>query len=380
MSSADEPYWDVVYPPGSAGGWAGAERYHRYLMPALVPASWVYQVVSNAVMGSRSAAAHPARSGGALVVSVGNLLVGGGGKTPLAMKLIESIAADGGAPVYISRGFGGEAERLDVVTVVLPEPCAGAARFPASRRGVRFLRRDDGRLASLVGDEGAMAALHVPEVPLLFCRDKSAALEVAAALYAPTHVILDDAFQSWGVPRHVDIVVVDGSRPFGSGWLLPAGRLREPPEALERADVLGITVDDPHQLPSAREAIAAGAGVDRPSFGICRRLRFDVADGTAVVALSGIARPEPFERQVASAGAVVAASIRFPDHHDYTGGDVAWILEQVRERGADTIVTTEKDWVKLARFDPPPGRFGVARLSLEFVGGHPLDHIKKAAE
>jgi tetraacyldisaccharide 4'-kinase len=225
-----------------------------------------------------------------------------------------------------------------------------------------------------------MVALRTPEVPLLFCRDKAAALEVAASLYRPTHAVLDDASQSWGVRRDVDIVVVDGSRPFGSGWLLPAGRLREPPEALERADVWGITVDDPHRLPSARKAIAAGAGVDRPSFGICRRLRLDFADGTVVVALSGIARPEPFERQVASAGAVVAASIRFPDHHRYTGGDVAWILEQARARGADTVVTTEKDWVKLARFDPPPGRFGVARLSLEFVGGNPLDHIKKAAE
>jgi tetraacyldisaccharide 4'-kinase len=295
------------------------------------------------------------------------------------MELIESIAADGGAPVYISRGFGGEAERLDVVTVVSPAPDGVTGYCPASTDGVRIVRRDDERLASLVGDEGAMAAGRLPAVPLMFCRDKSAAIK-AAALYHPTHVVLDDAFQSWGVPRNVDIVVVDGSRPFGSGWLLPAGRLREPPEALERADVLGINIDDPEQLSLARAAIAAAAGVNRPSFGIRRRLQLDTADGSQVVAVSGIARPEPFERQLAAAGAVVTAAIRFPDHHRYGDGDVAWILEQAQARGVDAVVTTEKDWVKLARFGPPPGRFDVARLSLEFVGGNPLETIKKAAE
>jgi tetraacyldisaccharide 4'-kinase len=380
MRPAVEADWDVVYPPGAARAWAVAERYRRILMPALVPASWAYQVVSNAVRGARSAAPEPPRSGRVLVVSVGNLLVGGGGKTPLAMELVESIGADDGAPVYISRGYGGEAGRLDVVTVVSPAPNMCASYCAAPARGVRMLRRDDGRLPWLVGDEGAMAARRLPEVPLLFSRNKSAALEVAASIYSPTHVVLDDAFQSWGVRRDVDIVVVDGSRPFGNGWLLPAGRLREPPEALERADVLGITVDDPQQLSSARRAIAATIGVEQPSFGIRRRLQFEGGNGGPVIALSGIARPEPFERQVVSNGVVVSASIRFPDHHRYTEGDIAWVLEQARGRGVYTVVTTEKDWAKLARFDPPSDHFRVARLSLEFVGGTPLEYIKKAAE
>jgi tetraacyldisaccharide 4'-kinase len=313
-----------------------------------------------------------------IVVSVGNLVVGGGGKTPLAMKLIESVTAQGGSPVYVSRGFGGQAERLDLVTVVLPE--TGGRYSAVNRRGVRFLRGDDPRLASLVGDEGAMAAGRLPGVPLLFSRNKSEALEAAAKLFAPTHAVMDDAFQSWGVPRDVDVVVVDGAKPFGNGWLLPAGRLREPPEALDRADVIGIGVEDGQQLSLARDTIASRAGVQRPSFGIRRRIQVDAAAGAPVAVLSGIGRPDAFERQITDAGAVVEVSFRFPDHHRYTGRDVAWILEQSESRGVDVVLTTEKDWAKLSRLDPPQGRFGIARLSLEFIDGNPLDYIKKAAE
>jgi tetraacyldisaccharide 4'-kinase len=312
-----------------------------------------------------------------VVVSVGNLSVGGGGKTPLAMELVRSLADAGARPVYTSRGYGGEAARLDAVTVVTPET---NGRFEGPNSGVRIVGRQDDRLPALVGDEGAMAAGRWPDVPVLFGRNKRAVLDVAALLFSPTHVVLDDAFQSWGVWRDLDVVVLDGEDPFGGGWLLPAGRLREPPEALDRADVLGITVDDERGLSAARKTIAAAAGVRKPSFGIVRRLRFESVSGGSVVAMSGIARPETFERQVSASGNELAAAIRFPDHHQYTGRDVRWALEQAGRRGADRIVTTEKDWVKLVHLGPPPGRFAVARLSLEFVDGNPLEHIKKAAE
>jgi tetraacyldisaccharide-1-P 4'-kinase len=348
------------------------------MMPVLLPASWAYQVVSNAVRSARatSAASTPEDT---LVVSIGNLVVGGSGKTPLAMALAESIAANGGRPVYISRGFGAEAERLDVVTVV--EPAGGAARFSSAvPGGVRYLRADNDRLAALVGDEGAMAAGRLPGVPLLFCRDKSAALG-AAAMFSPTHAIMDDAFQSWGVPRDVDLVVVDASEPFDDGWSLPAGRLREPPEALERADVVGVVgVGDEADLLRVRAQIGARAGVNPPTFGMRRRLQFETDGREPIAVLSGIGRPGAFERQVAASGVRVGASFRFPDHHRYTARDVEWVVREADARGIALVLTTEKDWVKLSALAPPGGRFGVARLSLEFIGGHPLDIIEKAAE
>jgi len=374
-----DPAWEIVYPRGVVGR-EGRERYRRYLMPVLVPASWAYYGVSGAVRGSRTAVASKQRTA-MKVVSVGNLEVGGSGKTPLTMELVSRVVAGGGSPVYVSRGYGGEAARLGVVTVV--GPGSGERYSAPPDRGVRFVNRDHPGLATLVGDEGAVVARRLPGVPLLFCRDKGAALEAADRLFEPTHAVMDDAFQSWGVPRDVDVVVVDGARPFGSGWLLPAGTLREPPEALERADVVGAGgIECADDLERVRREIADKAGVDRPLFGFRRRIEFGTeALKGAVAVLSGIGRPEVFERQVAGTGADVVVAFRYPDHYRYRRRDIEWIVGAALGRGADVILTTAKDWVKVAGLDPPPGRFETVRLSLELFGDDVLDEVtKKAAD
>jgi len=365
---------------------AGVDGWvRRWMMPVLVPASWLYQGVSNAFRSSRDSG-RSGTEGGARVISVGNLEVGGGGKTPLAMKLLETLAADGERPVYVSRGFGGEAGRLDVVTAVPGTAAPATGKTPA---GVRVLRRDDPRLASLVGDEGAMVAIRLPGVPLLFCRHKADALAAAGPMFAPTHAVMDDAFQSWGVARDVDIVLVDGARPFGDGWCLPAGRLREPPEALERADYVGVSgVEDEAQLSRARRTLEAASGVRKPVFGIRRRIEIaspgggdrSRPGGKTAAALSAIARPGRFERQLAGEGVDLRAAVRYPDHHLYSARDLEWIVGEVDRIGLDEIVTTEKDWAKLARLDPPRGRFRIARLSLELFGEDPIPELAKAAE
>lgn len=373
-----DPSWEIVYPRGVAGR-EGTARLRRYLMPVLVPASWAYYGVSGAVRAARTAAAPAPLARAMKVVSVGNLEAGGSGKTPLAMELVSRVAADAGRPVYVSRGYGSEAARLDVVTVVGPD---SDERFSAPPgRGARFVHRDHPGLAGIVGDEGAMAAAQLPGVPLLFCRDKAAALEAAAWLFDPTHAIMDDAFQSWGVPRDVDIVVVDGARPFGSGWLLPAGTLREPPEALERADLVGAGgIECADDLERLRREIADKAGVDRPLFGFRRRIELgtDVREG-AVAVLSGIGRPEVFESQVADAGANIAVAFRYPDHYCYRRSDIEWIVGEAQRRGAGVILTTAKDWVKVVGLEPPPGRFDTVRLSLELFGDGVLDEVTKKA-
>jgi len=354
----------------------------RYLLPVLVPASWAYQTVSNAVRSTRSADV-PALPVGVTVVSVGNIEVGGSGKTPLAVYLLANMYAADCRPVYISRGFGGISEKLGVVTVV---PGAGDDFDRVIRPGVRCLRRGMPGLAAQVGDEGAMVAGRLPEVPLLFCADKRRALEVAGDVFGPTRVVLDDAFQSWGVPRTIDIVLVDGRRPFGNGWLLPAGRLREPPEALERADFIGVGgIEDESHLSAVRESVASVAGVRKPMFGIRRRIeildsRATLVEGKAYAALSAIGRPDRFEAQLAGVQNGLELSFRYPDHHRYTKKDLDWISGEAGKRGIDTIVTTEKDWVKLSDLDPPGGRFAVARLTLELFGDDPLAYIEEAAE
>jgi tetraacyldisaccharide 4'-kinase len=381
MRSANDPLWDVIYPVNVRG--AGSDdRWKSYLLPVLVPASWAYQSVSNALRSARCAGA-VAGPVGVRVVSVGNLEVGGSGKTPLAMHLIDAIAAAGGRPVYISRGFGGLSERLDVVSVVT----GPRAKPNGTVRGVRYLRGGAAKLASRIGDEGAMVSARLPDVPLVQCRDKTRALNVAADLFSPTHAVLDDAFQSWGVPRDVDIVLVNGARPFGDGWLIPAGRLREPPDVLERADFIGVNgIEYEGQLETVAKAVAA-FGIRKPLFGVRRTIDF-VPAGEGVpyevrepfAALSAIGRPDPFERQLAARRRGFAAAFRYPDHHAYNFRDLEWIIDEADRRGIETLVTTEKDWVKLSELDPPHDRFAVARLTLELFGADPLPTIEKAAD
>jgi tetraacyldisaccharide 4'-kinase len=96
--------------------------------------------------------------------------------------------------------------------------------------------------------------------------------------------------------------------------------------------------------------------------------------------VTAIGRPAVFERQISEAGADVKVSFRFADHHRYSSRDLAWIVEQAHARGVGAIVTTEKDWAKISGLSLPPARFCVARLSLEFIDGNPLECIRKAAE
>jgi tetraacyldisaccharide 4'-kinase len=382
MCSVPDPNCEIVYPPGVRRVDRDG-RLRKLLRPALIPVSWVYQAVSNAVRSSRAAGLSPGPAG-VVVVSVGNIDVGGSGKTPLAIHLLESITAAGGRPVYISRGFGGVAERLGVVTIV-PGVTNAAAVAPS---GGRVVPRTAPGLARQIGDEGAMVARRLPDVPLVLCRDKSRALEVAAGAFAPTHAVLDDAFQSWNVPRDVDVVVVDGERPFGDGWLLPAGSFREPPQALARADVIGLGgVENEDQLDRAR-GIVAGAGIRTPSFGIRRRIEVVPAasgvtgvEGSRCAVVCAIGRPDIFERQLTTAGLSPVVSFRYPDHHTYSQRDLEWISLEVERRGVDALVTTEKDMAKLADLGPPLDGVYVARLSLELLGGDILeDAIVKAAE
>ncbi|HEU4929949.1 MAG TPA: tetraacyldisaccharide 4'-kinase, partial [Candidatus Krumholzibacteria bacterium] len=196
----------------------------------LQPLSWVYRggvAIARARRAGKPARARPR------VVSVGNLTVGGSGKTPLALLLVERALAAGGSVAYASRGFAGAAERGPSVTWVPSEKAAAPVTFA----GLRVVSRRAGDLAERVGDEAAMVAARVPRADVLVARDKRRAIEAAAAM-ALDLVVVDDAFQSFALARHIDVVMLDARRPIGNGRLLPAGPLREPPSALARADVL----------------------------------------------------------------------------------------------------------------------------------------------
>ena len=355
----------------------GTGSFDRELRrPWLRPASWVY---AGGVALARRRGLARARRKRALrdsdvrIISVGNLEVGGNGKTPFAMHLLEHITRTGGRGVYLSRGYASVSERLSGITVV---PAQGA---PPVRSGVRCLSRGSRSLAAEIGDEGAMVARRLTDVPLVLGRDKLAALDLAASALDATHVVMDDAFQSWRVPRDFDVVLLDARRPLDHGHMLPAGTLREHPSALARADLIGLNGV------VAAEEVEQAQSRDLPvSFGVVRTLTFVDASGDAcappdqpAAVLSAVGRPGLFDRAVVAAGVDARLSLRYPDHHHYRGDDVQVMARALSARALGTVITTEKDWVKLeGGVDAVDARFVIARLCVEVIGDV-LDQITK---
>jgi len=333
-------------------------------MNALAPLSWLY--------GAGVAAHRQVRRVGAptgaqpRVVSVGNLEAGGNGKTPLTMWLISRALTTGESVAYVSRGYGGNV-RSNVVTCVLAE-----GSTPASLSGLRVLSRTHPDLAREIGDEGALVAERAPGVNAFFCQDKRRAVGLAAEL-GLARVFLDDAFQSWRVARHVDIVLLDAERPLDGGALLPAGRLREKADALRRAHAIvfnGATT--PNEVASARAHVDCWLTPGVAVAGMARRI--ELAHGTgdstrpaAFLAVSGIAKPALFERILAGAGVRVVGHEIFADHHRYDAGDLTRIERRLRASQVTAVIVTEKDWVKMRRLSPPFDVW-VARLDVTLIG------------
>lgn len=281
------------------------------------------------------------------VVSVGNVSVGGSGKTPVTAYLARLLLEAGHRPSILTRGYG-RREAGDGVTVV------------SDGAGVRA---DVDR----AGDEPLMLARALPGVPVLVSADRHLAGLIAERRFGCTIHLLDDGFQHFALHRDLDIVLVghdDVDRPR----TLPGGRLREPIDVLGAADAVVIEAPD---APAAA-AVAARIGVER-WFRLRRMLgRARLADedrdavpaeGTRVLAVAGVARPQGFFSALAVEGWTMAGQIAFPDHHPFTPADVRRILGAMREARAGMVVTTEKDLVRLQPLEPLP--FTVAWVPLE---------------
>ena len=330
----------IVYPRGDLSGRLGR------ISAALLPLSWLYAAGSGAVRRVQQLDAKRV-AGLPWVISVGNIEVGGSGKTPFAIRLLEHIQERNGRAVYVSRGYGSRAARGEGVTVVVPK-----GSVPSPLPGVRLVRRNDPGLADEIGDEGAVVARRAPGVPLLLGSNKKQSLIIAARMFAPTHAVLDDAFQSWRVYRDRDVVLVgDGSIDLRTR-LLPAGCLRESIGALARAHVVLCNHSGEHgQLDRDLLRLQRFAATDALLAGVRKRLSFpDEPPGDPIAAVSGIGQPSGFDRALIEQGIDVRVSIRFPDHYRYRADDLATMERIAREHGATRLVTTEKDAVKINAF------------------------------
>jgi tetraacyldisaccharide 4'-kinase len=264
------------------------------------------------------------------VISVGNLAVGGRGKTPL-VELTATLLRDAGRPVAVlSRGYGG-AFRGEILVV---------------GDGARVLAE-----AAEAGDEPVMLARALPGVVVAVGRDRARAGRALENALGPRVFVLDDGFQHLRLARDLDVVCVDAddlrARP------LPAGTLRERLSALGRAHLIAVSGED---------EVAAGAAADALSqrFGPARVLRvrrrpggfFDLAGASVPIParaflLTGIARPARVATDLLAQGTTVTGHAAFPDHHRFHPGEVESVLRQAETSGADAVVTTAKDAVRL---------------------------------
>lgn len=276
------------------------------------------------------------------VISIGNMTAGGTGKTPTIISLAKDIQKASHKPAILTRGYKSRWEKK-----------GGMASDGKQLRA----RRED------VGDEPYMMARHLPGVPIYVGRNR-----VQSAYHAIEAgcdvLLLDDGFQYEELDRDVDIVLVDGTAPFGNGHLLPAGILREPLSALERADMVIITKGNQISLETKKEIkkkirgvageIPVGEAYHRPdaciSLSHWKEGKYSMGEelkGASVLLVSGIGNPHAFYRTAKESDLVPVGELVFPDHHVYTKEDMIRIKEKAKTLGIQDVVITEKDAVKM---------------------------------
>jgi tetraacyldisaccharide 4'-kinase len=238
---------------------------------------------------------------------------------------------------------------------------------------------DPAELSDLFGDEPVMISQHLPSTPVWVGKDRAASGRAALSRSAVDVFVLDDGFQHLALDRDLDIVLLDCRSPFGNGFVLPAGPLREPCSNLKRADAIVITHVDADADAGPLKDKLGGLFPGIPVFscrhelrGISLRKGGPVLDpkafrGRRAVVFAGIARPEGFFEHIRQAGIVICGSFGFPDHHRYTTGDFSRVFHTACEHGAEVIITTAKDAVRI----PLPYRDSVcvAEIGIDFGTG-----------
>jgi tetraacyldisaccharide 4'-kinase len=279
------------------------------------------------------------------VIAVGNLTLGGTGKTPMVEWVARWYRQHGIRVAVLSRGYG----------------------------------REDG-----VNDEAMVLEENLPDVPHLQDRDRVGIARIAIEELESQLLVLDDGFQHRRLARDLDIVLLDALEPFGLGKIFPRGLLREPVKSLRRAGIVVLSRADMVSA-EARKAIRAEAEriagplkwvearhapLDLIATGEPESL--DTLRGRKVAAFCGIGNPEGFRKTLASLGVEPVGFRTFPDHHPYSADDVASLTDWASELGADLVLTTQKDLVKLRidRLGPVPLR--AVRIGLEVLAGREL--------
>lgn len=338
--------------------WQGDDLAARTARIGLTPFSLLFSLAARCRGYLYDAGWLHAERGPLPVLSVGNLRVGGSGKTPMVLWLVERLRVLGARPVVAMRGYG--ASRRGPPTWLDPgKDGSGLNSTAATTFGFRTVGLDGAWSEPGVSDEALLVALR-GEVPVAIATDRVLSARAAGAVGANV-VLLDDGFQHRRLRRDLDVVLTRASERRER--VLPAGPLREPWRALRRADVV--------LAPELIAKVGLGLGVTaraRP-VGWVQRVAADAPvatldswRGREAVAVAGIARPERFFEMLTDCGVKVRDHRRFPDHHRYTAED--WSELRRLTRAGGWLATTEKDLVKLRALAPDDERLSALRVDM----------------
>ncbi len=280
----------------------------------------------------------------AFVVSIGNITVGGTGKTPTVEHYVRTYLAEGKRVAVLTRGYGGKGRSKDALLDI-----SGDTPF-------------DAKTAAAAGDEPMMLARRLRDAPIVVCPDRYKGGGYAVETHSAEVLVLDDGFQHVRLARDLEIVTVDATQPFGTGCLLPKGTLREKPSTLRRADIIVLThADRCTSIDALRNTIARLAPQAELLFGqhVLTNLidlgtgsscELSAVAGKRLLAFCGIGNPDSFKAGLGSLDSELVGFETYPDHHAYSERDLDAIFKRAKRRDAEFIVTTEKDMMRLLEF------------------------------
>ena len=281
----------------------------------------------------------------AYVISVGNLTVGGTGKTPTAQKIAEIMSNRGYRVVILNRGYRSHWDKnIGVVS--------------------------DGKQISMTayeaGDEAYLMAKTLPNIPVIIGKNRAVTGKYAVEHFQAEVIVMDDGYQHWRLARDLDIVLVDTITMFGNGNVLPRGILREPLKNLNRADLFIFTKTNQSSAMNKillRETIARynnqapiAESIHKPQNFVeigewynnaGRQIALESLQGKKVIVFSAIGNPVSFEQTVVSMDVTLLEAVRYPDHHDYGMSEMQYINDRAKELNAIAVITTTKDAVKI---------------------------------
>ncbi len=354
----------------------------RWLLHAL---SFLYRGIVQARLFLYRKRLFRERTLGCLVISIGNLTVGGTGKTPVVEKFARALQSGGRRVAILSRGY--------------------KSRKPPFFRRLALLFRNSGdytpRVVSdgrslllnsrLAGDEPYMLAANLKDVIVLVDKNR-----VKAGLYAIEKMgcdtlLLDDGLQYLKLRHRLDVVLIDRQSPFGNEYLLPRGTLREPPRNLKRASYIFVTkslpAGDPELVKRIRRHNRTAEIIEcahRPQYleniHTGERLPLDWLKDRYIGALSAIARPDSFEQALSELGPILDVRRHFADHHRFTEKEIQAFIDRCERRDVAAIVTTEKDSVRFPRLAKVKVPIYFLRVEIEILTGeeswqHCVDRI-----